>query len=1008
MEAGHGGAAVANSTLSISGILHAAAESRDDLLVLASLASNVADASDAGRALLQATDRLQRSVDVVCNLMRQLRASKKRLSPVVSNGAIPDQTRIRMLQEDPSPLAVLEKHLSTCVADIKRVIHGFRYSLSVYNQPKDPKQGLEDRRAAFEAALNQLAHITVLREQALTQHLIGLGCYVDHLVSPSSTSSGNSEHGCGHVNDDETKPKAGPSVCRHEHSAARGGGRCLKEETATIRDQSPSTVESMVNRSGDNSVHTKSSIETTVNGTASPLSDSISGDSTGTVNVSGQKRKASPDKKKNASLSRRLAELSLSRSGDSAETQINSQQPRHEYYYSCDALGGIDDGADELEDGSLSCRFCGIRFIHDDETTAYRLGAHLVRAHSFGLCNLNCTFSSQEALMEHLYSFHGWSRMSQDREVIDHWFRRQKEVGVPLERGWRLLTLEDGDAQPLRGLRETREETGLLLLHVLNTILLGADLNISMLPERPETTPPPPTEGSVAFDAGQVPMAHRFCQALTSLDKLALADTDAPKGAAASPGSKSAHGSSVKRRNRAVLEEMMYHAACVQQEIAIKSAVGDEDILRHEALYTAEQYKLDDLVCMYFPPRASPAAERHRVWHVRIATDEGGDRKAKLRAQKLRNIEGLGIKRIESNRPLRSFRDAVRVLGRAHMDQSGAAGYIGVMPQVLKAAGLLLWQEGRSPEALRPGTYVPLNAENLRVHTELQQRDTHLLANTPSQRRFRWVSGERLDWWFLGMVERSASFRRLIKSGWAFPPGPPGVPASETSKLCKSNSVKDCVAADAPKTLLTPYGWAANLLSSAGLPQGKAVVNAVRSVGGEARSIMNGNRVTAASRDPAPQQALAAALAAHQQQERRQQNMNNSHPSQERMVKRPQTPDISMVGADYGTCSGMSVEESNSSSQCSQNPEYRNGSQTLQQAVENNISRPDLIPGPVKAPAIAADSIAEEEDESEDDDEEDDDDDDDYDVDDDDQEETGDDEDEITSDSSTTSSESSS
>ncbi|TLS24611.1 hypothetical protein PpBr36_08298 [Pyricularia pennisetigena] len=1002
MEAGHGGAAVANSTLSIPGILHAAGESRDDLLVLASLASNAADASDAARALLQATCRLQRSVDVVCNLMRQLRASKKRPSPVVSNGAIPDQTRIRMLQEDPAPLAVLEKHMITCVADTKRVIHGFRYSLSVYNQPKDPKQGLEDRRAALEAALIQLAQRIILREQALTQHLVGLGCYVDHLVSPSSTSSGNSEHGGGHVNNDETTHKAGPSASRHESVAARTGGRCLKDETVTIRDQSPSTVDSMVNRSGDNSVHTKSSLETTVNGTASPLSDSISVDSTGTVNVSGRKMKASPDKKKSASLSRRLAELSLSRSGDSAETQINSEQHRYEYYYTCDALGGIDDGADELEDGSLSCRYCGIRFIHDDEMTAYRLGAHLVRAHSFGLCNLNCTFSSQEALMEHLYSFHGWSRMSQDREVIDHWFRRQKEAGVPLERGWRLLTLEDGDAQPLRGLRETREETGLLQLQVLNTILLAADLNISMLPEKPEATPPPPTEGSVAFDAGQVPMAHRLCQALTSLDKLAVAEMDAPKAAAEPQSPKTSNGSTAKRRSGVGLEDLMYHAACVQQEMAITSGVGDEDILRHEALYTAEQYKLDDLVCMYFPPRASPAAERHRVWHVRVATDEGGDRKAKMRAQKLCSIEGLGIKRIESNRPLRSFRDAVRVLGRAHMDQSGATGYIGIMPQVLKAAGLLLWQEGRSPEAFRPGTYVPLNAENLRIHTELQQRDTHPLANSPAQRRFRWVSGERLDWWFLGMVERSASFRRLVKSGRAFPPGPPGVPLSEMSRAHKSNSVKDCLAADASKARLTPYGWAVSLLSSAGLPQGKAAVNGVRSVGGEARSIRNVNGVMGATRDSAPQQALVAALAAHQQQQRRQQNMNSSHPSQERMVKRPQTPDISMVGADYGTCSGMSVEGSDSSSQCSQTPEYRNGSQTLQQTVEHDRSRPDLIAGTVKAPAIAADPIAEEEDESEDEDEDEDDDEDD------DQEETGDDEDEITSDSSTTSSESNS
>ncbi|KAI6353257.1 hypothetical protein MCOR25_009100 [Pyricularia grisea] len=1005
MEAGHGGAAVANSTLSIPGILHAAGESRDELLVLALLASNVADASDAARALLQATCRLQRSVDVVCNLMRQLRASKKRLSPGVSNGAIPDQTRIRMLQQDPTPLAVLEKHLITCVADIKRVIHGFRYSLSVYNQPKDPKQGLEDRRAALEASLNQLAQRIILREQALTQHLIALGCYVEHLVSPSSTSSGNSEHGGGYANNDETKPKAGPSVSRNENVAARTGGRCLKDETATIRDQSPSTVESMINRSGDNSVHTKSSLETTVNGTASPLSDSISVDSNGTVNVSGQKRKASPDKKKSASLSRRLAELSLSRSGDSAETQINSEQTRHEYYYSCDAFGGIDDGADELEDGSLSCRFCGIRFIHDDEMTAYRLGAHLVRAHSFGLCNLNCTFSSQEALMEHLYSFHSWSRMSHDREVIDHWFRRQKEVGVPLERGWRLLTLEDGDAQPLRGLRETREETGLLQLQVLNTILLAADLNISMVPEKPEITLPPPTEGSVAFDAGQVPMAHRLCQALTSLDKLAVAETDSSREAAAPQSSKVTNGCSAKRRNGVGLEDLMYHAACVQQEMAITSGVGDEDMLRHEALYTAEQYKLDDLVCMYFPPRASPAAERHRVWHVRVATDEGGDRKAKMRAQKLRSIEGLGIKRIESNRPLRSFRDAVRVLGRAHMDQSGATGYISVMPQVLKAAGLLLWQEGRSPEALRPGTYVPLNAENLRVHTELQQRDTHPLANSPAQRRFRWVSGERLDWWFLGMVERSASFRRLVKSGRAFPPGPPGIPLSEMSRSRKPSSVRDSQATDASKARLTPYGWAVSLLSSAGLPQGKAVVNGVRSVGGDARSIGNANGVVAANRGSAPQQVMVAALAAHQQQQRRQQNMANSHPSQERMVKRPQTPDISMVGADYGTCSGMSVEESESSSQCSQNPEYRNGSHTLQQTVENNRSRPDMMVGTVKAPAIAADTITEEEDESEDEDEEDDDDDDD---DDDDQEETGDDEDEITSDSSTTSSESSS
>ena len=92
---------------------------------------------------------------------------------------------------------------------------------------------------------------------------------------------------------------------------------------------------------------------------------------------------------------------------------------------------------------------------------AGRLGFHIVRAHGFGLCNLNCTFETRSELLCHLKSFHAWSRGGRGDQdeledaILDRYFLTQKR-STP--RSNRLLGLEDGDVHPPRGMREDGEE----------------------------------------------------------------------------------------------------------------------------------------------------------------------------------------------------------------------------------------------------------------------------------------------------------------------------------------------------------------------------------------------------------------------------------------------------------------------------------------------------------------------------------------------------------------------
>lgn len=547
------------------------------------------------------------------------------------------------------------------------------------------------------------------------------------------------------------------------------------------------------------------------------------------------------------------------------------------YHYSCEAVSGIDGASEEREDGAIGCMYCGRSFAHDDETTIHRLGFHIVRAHGFGLCNLNCTFETRSELLCHLKSFHAWSRGGRGDQdeledaILDRYFLTQKR-STP--RSNRLLGLEDGDAHPPRGMREDGEETGLLNLLVLNEILRVANLDVKMDAPRPSAT---------TSDPGETELAHELCLALSQLDRLStdarlkatVAATAGTSGGSASAatteGEKGQAGSSGSVLGMEVdLDELVYHAACVQQELAVSS--GGEDVLRHEALYSADQYRIDDLVCMYFPPRASP--DRHRAWYVR-PVEAGPGVPASIVTAFNDNIKGLGLTRLEPAGPLRTFRDAIRALGRAHMETTGVKTYMAIMPQLLRVSKILLRQDRRPPAApthsvgwssggsrqvrmmpMRSNTmpllHQPmqsrsqqrlrqeeqgqqeLRAANLDLLLQIQQRDAHRPATTTRERRLRWITDGGLDWWFLGMLERSASFRRLVRSGKAFPNPAAGSSRKSRSKPGDSSSVT----ADASKTKLAPYAWAVALLSSAGLPQGGGPRNGRSNID---RAIANGN-----------------------------------------------------------------------------------------------------------------------------------------------------------------------
>ncbi|EJT75830.1 hypothetical protein GGTG_05759 [Gaeumannomyces tritici R3-111a-1] len=555
------------------------------------------------------------------------------------------------------------------------------------------------------------------------------------------------------------------------------------------------------------------------------------------------------------------------------------------YHYSCEAVTGIDGASEEREDGAIGCMYCARSFAHDDETTIHRLGFHIVRAHGFGLCNLNCTFETRSELLCHLKSFHAWSRGGRGDQggaedaIVDRYFLTQKR-STP--RSTRLLGLEDSDVHPPRGMREDGEETGLLNLLVLNEILRVVNLDVKMDAPRPSAT---------TSDPGETELAHELCLALSQLDRLS-ADARVKATAAAMAGTNSASVSATTTEGEkgqagssgsgpaglgmeVDLDELVYHAACVQQELAVSS--GGEDVLRHEALYSADQYRIDDLVCMYFPPRASP--DRHRAWYVR-PVEAGSGVPASIVTAFNTSIKGLGLTRLEPAGPLRTFRDAIRALGRAHMETTGAKTYMAIMPQLLQVSKILLRQDRRPPAApthsmgwagdgSRQVRMVPmrsntmpllhqpmqsrsqqrlrqeeqgqqeLRAANLDLLLRIQQRDAHRPATTTRERRLRWITDGGLNWWFLGMLERSASFRRLVRSGKAFPSPAAGSSRKSRPKPGDSNGVT----ADASKTKPAPYAWAVALLSSAGLPQGGGPRNGRSNMDRAINGNGNGNRV---------------------------------------------------------------------------------------------------------------------------------------------------------------------
>lgn len=567
-----------------------------------------------------------------------------------------------------------------------------------------------------------------------------------------------------------------------------------------------------------------------------------------------------------------------------AHGTLSRQQHRlSKYHYSCEAVSGIDGASEEREDGAIGCMYCGRSFAHDDETTIHRLGFHIVRAHGFGLCNLNCTFETRSELLDHLKSFHAWSRGGRgdqdetEEAILDRYFLMQKR-STP--RCTRLLDLEDGDVQAPRGMRGDGEETGLLNLLVLNEILRVANLDVKMDEPRPSTT---------TVDPGETQLAHELCVALSQLDRLTIdANANATSAATAGASNGSTSVAATEREKGQTtsngqgtaglkmevdLDELLYHAACVQQELAVSS--GGEDVLRHEALYSADQYRIDDLVCMYFPPRASP--DRHRAWYVR-PVEAGPGVPASIVTAFNDSLKGLGLTKLEPAGPLRTFRDAIRALGRAHMETTGAKTYIAIMPQLLRVSKILLRQDRRPPAApthslgwdsgvprqtrmlpIRSNTmpllHQPmhsrsqqrlreeeqgqqeLRAANLALLMQIQQRDAHRPATTTRERRLRWITDGGLDWWFLGMLERSASFRRLVRSGKA-------IPAPSNRKPRSKTGDSSSVTADASKTRLAPYAWAVALLSSAGLPHGGGQRNGRSNID---RPIASGNGSRAGS-----------------------------------------------------------------------------------------------------------------------------------------------------------------